>query len=122
MGIQETKPIYLQLADKLMNMIAEGRIAADERVPSVREFAADNQVNVNTAMRSFDYLTSKRIIYNRRGMGYYADPRGAELVAELRREEFMHHDMEYFFSRVRSFGMDVQSLAELYREYLDKHK
>lgn len=122
MGIQDTKPIYLQLADRLMNAIADGEIAADERVPSVREFAAENQVNVNTAMRSYDYLTSRGIIYTRRGMGYFAEAEGANRVAALRREEFMLHDMDYFFTQLRSFSMDAPQLARLYQEFLDKQQ
>lgn len=120
MGINESRPVYLQLADKLMDDIVSGRIGPEERVPSVREFAADNQVNVNTAVRSYDYLTTRQIIYTRRGMGYFAKTDGAARVAALRREEFMLNDMDYFFRQLSSFGMSPDQLSLLYKEYLDK--
>ena len=121
MGIKESRPVYLQLAAKLMDDVVSGRIAPDERVPSVREFAADNQVNVNTAIRAYDYLATRAIIYTRRGMGYFACADGAQRVASLRRDEFMHNDMDIFFRQLHSFGMTPDQLALLYAEFLHQH-
>lgn len=122
MGIKESRPVYLQLADKLMDDVVNGRIAPDERVPSVREFAADNQVNVNTAIRAYDYLTNRDIIYTRRGMGYYACADGAQRVASLRRDEFMRNDMEFFFQQLKSFGMTPEQLSTLYTDFLEQNR
>ncbi len=119
MGIKDTKPVYLQLADKLMDAIVSGMLAPDSRIPSVREFAASNQVNVNTAMRSFDYLTNKGIIYTKRGMGYFVEAQGPERVSSLRQEEFLMHDMDYFFRKLRSFDMTPEQLAKLYQDFLN---
>ncbi len=121
MGFNNNKPVYLQLADKLMDEIVNRRIPADTRLPSVREFAADNQVNVNTAIRAYEYLMICGIIYNRRGIGYYAHLLGAIRVSSLRRDEFMQHDMEYFFRKLSSFDMTPYQLSELYKEFLAKN-
>lgn len=120
MGIQENKPLYLQLADSLMDAIVAGRYADDERVPSVREFAADNQVNVNTVARTYEHLTQRQVIFTRRGMGYFVSPGAAARVAAMRRQEFLTTDMDYFFGRLRSFGMSPDDLAFLYRDYLSR--
>ena len=63
MAIQDNKPVYLQLADVLMDDIVSRKYTDDGRVPSVREFAADHQVNVNTVARTYEYLTQRDIIY-----------------------------------------------------------
>lgn len=115
-----SKPLYLQLADRVMNDIVARRLAADERVASVREFAADNQVNVNTAMKAYDWLSTEGIIYTRRGMGYFVCPGAADTVAKLRREDFLNHDMDYFFSQLRSFAMSPEELSTLYKDFLSK--
>lgn len=120
MGIQENKPLYLQLADSLMDAIVNGLYGDDSRVPSVREFAADNQVNVNTVARTYEYLTQRDVIYTRRGMGYYVTAGAAARVAAMRREEFLTNDMDYVFGRLRSFGMQPDDLAFLYRDYLSR--
>jgi len=41
-------------------------------------------------------------------------------VAEMRRQEFLNHDMGYFFGIMRSFGMTPDELSNLYKEYLGK--
>ena len=74
MEFRKQKPIYLQIADRLMEQILSGDPAAEERMPSVRDVAASMGVNPNTVMRTFDYLQGEEIIYNRRGVGYYVAP------------------------------------------------
>ena len=45
------KAIYLQMADRLCDEILAGTYRADDRVPSVREYAVLLQVNTNTAVK-----------------------------------------------------------------------
>lgn len=71
MNFKESKAIYLQIADRICDEILLGQYQEEERIPSVREYAAMVEVNANTAMRSFDYLQSQDIIYNKRGIGYF---------------------------------------------------
>lgn len=63
------RAIYLQIADKIMDDIMAGLHPVEERIPSVREYAAMVEVNANTVMRAYDYLTREEIIFNRRGIG-----------------------------------------------------
>lgn len=46
----------------------------------MREYAAIVEVNANTTMRSFDYLQSQNIIYNKRGIGYFVSSGAKELM------------------------------------------
>ena len=73
MNFKESKAIYLQIADRICDEILLGQFGEEERIPSVREYAAIVEVNANTVMRSFDYLQSQNIIYNKRGIGYLKD-------------------------------------------------
>ncbi len=65
------RAIYLQIADKIMDDIMAGLHPVEERIPSVREYAAMVEVNANTVMRAYDYLTREEIIFNRRGIGFF---------------------------------------------------
>ncbi len=55
MDFKKQKPIYLQIADTLCERIVAGEWQVDERVPSVRDVAAELGVNPNTVMRTYDY-------------------------------------------------------------------
>ena len=59
MNFKENKPIYLQIADRIMDEILCNVYREEERIPSVREYAATVEVNANTMVRSYDYLQRK---------------------------------------------------------------
>ena len=71
MNFKESKAIYLQIADRICDEVLLGQYREEERIPSVREYAAVVEVNANTVMRSYDYLQSQEVIYNKRGIGYF---------------------------------------------------
>ena len=119
--MQNNRPIYLQIADQISEAILQGKYIPGERIPSVREMAADQQVNSNTVVRSFESLERDGIIFNRRGLGFFVSPDAVEKITEARREEFYKGgEMDYMFSRLRALGLTPESLAALYCKYLTK--
>ena len=92
MNFKESKAIYLQIADRICDEILLGQYPEEERVPSVREYAAIVEVNANTVMRSFDYLQVQNIIYNKRGIGYFVALGAKELIRSLRKEIFLKEE------------------------------
>ena len=85
MNFKESKPIYLQIADRICDEILLGQYQEEERIPSVREYAAVVEVNANTVMRSYDYLQMQGVIYNKRGIGYFVSAGASELILKLRK-------------------------------------
>ncbi len=120
MGIKENRPIYLQLADWLMDEIIAEHFLPDERVPSVRDCAARSEVNANTAVRAYEHLEKANIIYNKRGLGYFVAPNAVKLIVEARRQEFFTNEMTYFFSRLRTMGMTPEELSTHYKHFLEE--
>ena len=53
---QNERAIYVKIADRVCDDILSGKYQEDERVPSVRELAAEYEVNTNTVLRTFDIL------------------------------------------------------------------
>lgn len=48
MNFKESKAIYLQIADRICDEVLLGQYREEERIPSVREYAAVVEVNANT--------------------------------------------------------------------------
>lgn len=119
MALQSNLPIYLQIADGLMNDIQAGRYPADGRIPSVRDVAATAQVNVNTAMRTFEHLEREGIIYNKRGIGYFVSPDAADKINARLKDKFFTVEMDYFFGRLSQIGMALVELLRRYETYLN---
>ena len=56
------RPIYTQLYDKILIRIVCGIYKAGNRLPSVRELAAEANVNPNTMQRAFTELEHSGLI------------------------------------------------------------
>lgn len=119
MEFNENKPIYLQIADSIMDGVLDGTYPPDGRLPSVREYAARVEVNANTVMRSYDWLQQQTVIFNKRGIGFFVAPEARKRIVEMRRNVFFRDEAEYFFSRIESFGLSPEDLATLYRSHLE---
>lgn len=65
------RPIYAQIVDSIRGQIEAGILAAGERLPSVRELAAELSINPNTIQRSYRQLEAEGWIATLPGKGCY---------------------------------------------------
>ena len=117
MKFKESKSIYLQIADRICDEILQGKYKEEERIPSVREYAATVEVNANTVVRSFDYLQGQDIIYNKRGLGYFVALEGRERILELRKEVFLKEELPEFFRQLKTLDISIKEIEKMYEEY-----
>lgn len=110
MEFRKQKPIYLQIADRLMEKILSGQPAEEERMPSIRDVAASMGVNSNTVMRTFDFLQSEDIIYNRRGLGYYVTPDAKKKILKEQRREFLEEELPLIRQKMQLLGIDFEEI------------
>ncbi len=122
MNFKENKPIYQQIADHICDEIIAGKLAPDARIPSVREYAAELEVNANTVMRTFDTLQSLEIIYNKRGIGYFVDSDARAKILQSRRNSFMEEESQQFFRQAHSLGISVSEITAMYQIYCNNQK
>lgn len=117
MKFKESKSIYLQIADRICDEILRGQYKEEERIPSVREYAATVEVNANTVVRTFDYLQSREIVYNKRGLGYFVSPGAREVILEIRRKVFLQEELPEFFRRLKTLGISLEEIEKMYRDF-----
>ena len=122
MKFKESKPIYLQIADRICDEILQGKYKEEERIPSVREYAATVEVNANTVVRSFDYLQGQDIIYNKRGLGYFVNTGARERILELRKEVFLRDELPEFFRQIKTLDIPLKDVEKMYSDYLKELK
>ncbi|MDR0894591.1 MAG: GntR family transcriptional regulator [Prevotellaceae bacterium] len=122
MDFKESRAIYLQIADRICDEILQGKYAEDERIPSVREYAAVVEVNANTVVRTYDYLQSVNVIYNKRGLGYFVAAGARDTILSLRRTGFLHDEIDYFFKQLNMLDISPKELTDMYKEHIRKTK
>ncbi|WP_300727878.1 GntR family transcriptional regulator [uncultured Bacteroides sp.] len=120
MNFKESKPIYLQIADRIMDEILCQTYREEERIPSVREYAALVEVNANTVVRSYDYLQNQDIIFNKRGIGYFVQASACDKILELKRNTFLKEDLPEMFRQLQLLDIPIEEIQQMYQDYIRK--
>ncbi|QFF97454.1 GntR family transcriptional regulator [Psychrobacillus glaciei] len=69
-------PIYLQLAQQLIEGMVRGELNPGDSLPSVRAFAADLGMNMHTVNKAYHYLEEKEFIQIVAKSGVIIQPNG----------------------------------------------
>jgi DNA-binding transcriptional regulator YhcF (GntR family) len=117
MNFKDNKAIYLQIAEHICDTILLGDYREEERIPSVREYAAIVEVNFNTVMRSFDYLQSLGVIFNKRGIGYFVAQGAGRKIHSMKKEDFYTNDINHFFRQIEMLGISIDEIVDMYNNY-----
>ncbi len=117
MEFKDTQAIYLQIGDYVCEQILLGRWNEGDRILSVRELGVALQVNPNTVMRTFDFLQSIDIIFNKRGVGYFVSENAKNKIITYRRKQFIEQELPLFFKNINILGMTFDEIKVIYEEY-----
>jgi DNA-binding transcriptional regulator YhcF (GntR family) len=118
MEFNDKQPIYLQIADYISEQILLGNWPPEERIPSVRDLASILEVNPNTVVKSYDFLQQQQVIYNKRGIGYFAAEKSIKQIRKYRRERFLERDLPEFFRNIYLLGINLEEIEERYQDFI----
>ena len=116
MEFKENKAIYLQIADRICDEILTEKYRDEERIPSVREYSAEVEVNVNTVMRAYDYLQQQDVIFTKRGLGYYGAHGARTVIETIRRKEFFDVALSDLVRSMDTLGISIDEVVEKLHE------
>ena len=112
MAWNDSTPIYRQLRERVVAMILDGVLKQGDALPSVRQVAADFQINPITVSKAYQELVDENLVEKRRGLGMYVTEgaRGALLKSE--RDRFLNEEWPALFARMERMGLDLESLLK----------
>ncbi len=113
---RQDKAIYLQIADNICDRILSGQYVQGDRIPSVRELSVLLEVNTNTIVRTYDFLTRNGIIYTKRGMGFYVSDDARDLILNSRRTEFMDTHLPELFRQMKLLDIPIDAITEAWKQ------
>ncbi len=119
MNFSGSKPIYLQIADLICDKIVSNEWRQDDRIASVRDMGSELEVNPNTIMRAYEWLSEHNIIYNRRGVGFFVSADALASIRNDRREQLLNCDLREIVRRMQQLDISVEELAMYIRQYLE---
>ncbi len=120
MNFKESTPIFIQISNRLCDEILQDKFLENERVPSVREYSGLIEVNVNTVMRSYDYLQQIEIIYNKRGIGYFVAQGAKDIIMQIRHKKFISNTLPEVFKQMETLSISINEFTQYYEKYKQK--
>lgn len=111
--IDDTRPIFGQIAERIEEDILAGRLAEEEQVPSTNQFAARYQINPATAAKGVNLLVDQGILYKKRGLGMYVAPGARARLLEQRREQFFEQYVVTMLQEAEKLGITTDALTEM---------
>lgn len=103
-------PIYRQLKDRIVAMLLDGLLKPGDPLPSVRQIAADFQLNPITVSRAYQELADATLVEKRRGIGMYVTDGAREKLIVSERERFLQEEWPQMVERIRRLGMNTSEL------------
>ena len=122
MNFKENKAIYFQIAERICDLILLGEYKEEERIPSVREYAALVEVNFNTVMRSFEHLQTAGVIFNKRGIGYFVATGACQQIHANRKAYFLQNEINDFFKQLYMLEIPIDEIVTMYNQYSNQQK
>ena len=115
-----SKPIYLQIIDKIHYQIVRGELRKGEKLPSVREMAIQMGVNPNTIQRTYTELERMNVVETRRGQGTFVTE-NQMVIADLT-SQLQHSMIEQFVWNMKELGLQAHEIKIALETYLEEEK
>lgn len=109
-------PIYRQLRELVLERIMDGSFAEGEAVPSVRQVAADYQINHLTVGKAYQELVDIGLLEKRRGLGMFVVGGARGSLTKNEQQKFVDEELPAFVERVQVLGMDMKEVVNILLE------
>lgn len=117
-NLDNNRPIYLQLVERIQMDIVSGVYHAVDKLPSVRELAADAAVNPNTMQKAFTELERSGLVYTQRTNGRYITE-DQERISRVR-EELARECTQSYLSNIRRLGYEREQALALAQKIIEE--
>ena len=81
-----------------------------DALPSVRQVAAEYQLNPITVSRAYQELADEAIVEKRRGLGMYVTEGASEKLLNSERERFLREEWPLVLERIQRLGLSLDRL------------
>ena len=113
--MDDSRPIFIQIAEQVENDIIDGVLHEDEQIPSTNELAAYFRINPATALKGVNRLVDDGIVEKRRGIGMFVTVGARDRLVERRRAEFSAEYIRPLIVEAEKLGIDIEQLTALLR-------
>ncbi|WP_407351728.1 GntR family transcriptional regulator [Luteimonas sp. R10] len=108
----EGAPIYRQLKERVIAMMLDGLLKPGDALPSVRQVAAEYQLNPITVSRAYQELADEALVEKRRGLGMFVTDEASKKLLANERERFLTEEWPQVLERIQRLGLATEDLLK----------
>ena len=110
--MNEDRPVYLRLRDRIAAMILDGQVRDGDPLPSVRSLAADFGANPLTVAKAYQTFQEEGLVVVKRGVGMFVAAGAGERLRNAERKDFLENRWPGIVAHMRRLGLDAEELVE----------
>ena len=111
-------PIYMQLVDRIKQMVASGQLQPGQQLPTMRQLAADLRINYNTVGRAYSLLDQEGVISTQQGRGTFIASRLSEEQIQRMRLDKLRSMIGQIVREALVLGYSPQEIEDIVGEQL----
>lgn len=119
-NLDSSRPIYLQIIERVQMDIITGRYQPGDKLPSVRDLAQEAAVNPNTMQKALSELERSGLIYSQRTSGRFITE-DKELIHQMKKE-LAAAEVSAFVAHMKQLGITPEETRQLLAETIEEEK
>lgn len=117
-NLDSDRPIYAQLLERIQLQIVSGIYAPGDKLPSVRDLAAEASVNPNTMQKAFAELERSGLIETKRTSGRFVTE-DKNMITQIR-TQLAKEEINAFIAKMKELGFEKRILSH-YSQLLQRN-
>lgn len=119
-NLDSSRPIYLQIIERVQMDIITGRYQPGDKLPSVRDLAQEAAVNPNTMQKALSELERSGLIYSQRTSGRFITE-DKELIHQMKKE-LAAAEVSAFVAHMKQLGITPEEIRQLLAETIEEEE
>jgi DNA-binding transcriptional regulator YhcF (GntR family) len=111
--IDDSKPIYLQVAEGIEDDVLNEILNEEEQVMSTNQFASVYGINPATAGKGINMLVDEGILFKKRGVGMFVKVGAKEYIKKKRKNVFLQEYVAKMISEAKKLDITSEELIEM---------
>ena len=104
-------PYYRQIIKQVEMAIADGRVRAGSKLPTVRSLAVNLEINPNTVARAYSEMEIRGIVNTQQGTGTFISDKKIDLTEE-ERSDILSSLVRSFIANASSYGFVIDEIVD----------
>lgn len=107
------KPIFIQIAEQLEDLIFMGVFQEEQKIPSTNEIATLLNINPHTVLKGMNMLVDEETIYKKRGLGMFVKEGAFERIRMKRKNLFYDQYVSTLIDEAKKLNMTKEQIIHL---------